>query len=160
MTTLALHVPRTGEFNGALHRARVEPAYGAYLMLWIGFAFLPIVMGLDKFFNILTNWEGYLAPWIVSAIPLSAHQAMLVIGVIEIVAGIAVALKPRYAAYIVALWLAGIVLNFLTYSGFYDIALRDFALMLAALTLARLATVYDTPWRRRTAVPARSASAR
>lgn len=148
MTTMALHVPRHGEFRGALERARTEPAYGAYLMLWIGFTVLPIVMGLDKFFNVLTNWEGYLAPWIVSIIPVSAHQAMLVVGVIEIVAGIAVALKPRYAAFIVAAWLAGIILNYLTYSGFYDIALRDFGLLLAALTLARLASVYDTAWHR------------
>jgi hypothetical protein len=97
---------------------------------------------------VLTNWEHYLAPWIVRLIPLSAHQAMLVVGVIEIVAGVAVAVKPRYAAYIVAAWLAGIVINLVSYPGFYDIALRDFGLMLAALTLARLASVYDPPWRR------------
>lgn len=149
MTTMTVHVPRTGEFRGALQRARSEPAYGAYLMLWAGFTLLPILFGLDKFFNILTNWDHYLAPWIVSIIPVSAHQAMLVIGVIEIVAGVAVALKPRYAAFIVAAWLAGIVINFLTYSGFYDVALRDFGLMLAALTLARLATLYDPAWHRR-----------
>lgn len=152
MATMALHVPEHGELRRALTRARTEPAYGAYLMLWIGFTVLPIAFGLDKFFNVLTNWEGYLAPWIVSIIPVSAHQAMLVVGVIEIVAGIAVALKPRYAAYIVAAWLAGIILNFLTYSGFYDVALRDFGLLLAALTLARLASVYDTAWHRKVAL--------
>jgi len=69
--------------------------------------------------------------------------------VIEIVAGVAVAIKPRYAAYIVAAWLAGIIINLLSYSGFYDIALRDFGLLLAALTLVRLAFVYDPPWHRR-----------
>jgi hypothetical protein len=132
----------------ALHRARTEPAYGAYLMLRAGFTVLPIVFGADKFANVLTNWERYLAPWIVRIIPLTAHQAMLVVGVIEIAAGLAVAVKPRYAAYIVAAWLAGIVINLVSYPGFYDVALRDFGLMLAALSLARLASVYDPPWGR------------
>jgi len=71
---------------------------------------------------------------------------MYVVGVIEIIAGIAVAIKPRYAAYIVPAWLAGIIINLLTYSGYYDVALRDFGLLLAALTLARLASKYDPPW--------------
>lgn len=128
-----------------LLRARTDPVYGAYLILRIGFAVLPIVMGLDKFTNLLTDWEGYLAPWIADLSPFTAHQTMLIVGVIEIVAGIAVALKPRYAAYVVALWLAGIIVNLLTYSGFYDIALRDFGLLLGALTLGRLAAVYDAP---------------
>ncbi|OBB37312.1 DoxX family protein [Mycobacterium sp. 852002-51961_SCH5331710] len=128
-----------------LLRARTDPVYGAYLILRIGFTVLPIVMGLDKFTNVLTDWEGYLAPWIVDLSPFTAHQTMLIVGVIEIVAGIAVALKPRYAAYVVALWLAGIIVNLLTYSGFYDIALRDFGLLLGALTLGRLAAVYDAP---------------
>ncbi|CAG7635656.1 DoxX family membrane protein [Rhodococcus opacus] len=136
----------------ALQRARSDPAYGAFLLLRIGFTVLPIVMGIDKFTNVLTTWEDYLAPWIVDLSPFSAHQTMLVVGVIEIVAGIAVAIKPRYAAYIVAAWLAGIVINLLTYPGFYDIALRDFGLMLAALTLGRLAYVYDPAWHRRTAL--------
>ncbi len=83
----------------------------------------------------LTKWEVYLAPWIVDMSPISAHQVMLVVGVIEIVAGIAVAIKPRYAAYIVAAWLAGIIFNLLSYPGFYDVALRDVGLLLAALTL-------------------------
>jgi uncharacterized membrane protein YphA (DoxX/SURF4 family) len=136
---------------GAVQRARSDPAYGAFLLLRIGFTVLPIVMGLDKFTNLLTTWENYLAPWIVDIVPLSAHQTMLVVGVIEIVAGIAVAIKPRYAAYIVAAWLAGIIVNLLSYPGFYDIALRDFGLMLAAVTLGRLAYVYDPAWHRRTA---------
>ncbi len=137
--------------DAAVQRARSDPAYGAFLLLRIGFSVLPIVMGLDKFTNLLTTWENYLAPWIVDIGPLSAHQTMLVVGVIEIVAGIAVAIKPRYAAYIVAAWLAGIIVNLLSYPGFYDIALRDFGLMLAAVTLGRLAYVYDPAWHRRTA---------
>ena len=131
-----------------MQRVRTEPAYGAFWMLRLGFTVLPILMGLDKFFNLLTNWEQYLAPWVVSLLPFSAHTAMLIVGVVEIAAGIFVWIKPRYAAYVVALWLAGIIINLLTLSGFYDVALRDFGLMLAALTLARLATQYDPAWRR------------
>jgi hypothetical protein len=131
-----------------LQRVRTEPAYGAFWMLRLGFTVLPILMGLDKFFNLLTDWEQYLAPWVVSLLPFSAHTAMLIVGVVEIAAGILVWIKPRYAAYVVALWLAGIIINLLTLSGFYDVALRDFGLMLAALTLARLATQYDPAWHR------------
>lgn len=135
--------------SGLLQRARTDPVYGAYLLLRIGFTVLPIVFGLDKFTNLLTDWDGYLAPWIAGLSPVTAHQTMLVVGLIEIVAGVAVAIKPRYAAYVVALWLAGIIVNLATYPGFYDVALRDFGLLLGALTLARLAAVYDAPWHRR-----------
>lgn len=146
--------------GAVLHRARRDPAYGAFLLMRVGFTVLPVVFGADKFAGVLTDWDHYLAPWIVRLIPISAHQAMLVVGVVEIVAGIAVAIKPRYAAYIVAAWLAGIVINLLTYSGFYDIALRDFGLLVAALTLGRLAVVYDPPWGRHQAVGAVPANGR
>jgi uncharacterized membrane protein YphA (DoxX/SURF4 family) len=129
--------------SGSLRRAGSDPAYGAFLLLRIGFTVLPILFGIDKFTNWFTNWEGYLAPWIVDVGPLGAHQIMLVVGVVEIIAGVAVAIKPRYAAYVVAAWLAGIIINLLSYPGFYDVALRDFGLLLGALTLARLASVYD-----------------
>jgi hypothetical protein len=148
MSATVLHPPSAQGLARAAHQARTEPAYGAYLLLRAGFTALPVLFGLDKFFNVLTNWEHYLAPWIVGLIPMTAHEAMLVVGVIEIAAGLAVAIKPRYAAYIVAAWLAGIVTNLFSYPGFYDIALRDFGLLLAAVTLARLAFVYDPPWRR------------
>jgi hypothetical protein len=121
----------------------------------ITFTIAPIVFGVDKFANVLVNWEKYLAPWIGHASPLSQTGTMHVVGVIEIVAGIAVALKPRYAAYIVAAWLGGIVINLLSYSGFYDVALRDFGLMLGALSLARLASKYDSPGLRPTLRPTR-----
>ena len=134
--------------DGVLRRAADDPAYTAFLMLRVGFTVLPIVMGLDKFTNLLTNWEGYLAPWIIDVSPLSAHGTMLVVGVIEIVAGVAVAVKPRYAAYVVAIWLLGIIVNLLTYSGFFDVALRDFGLLVGALTLGRLASLYDPAWGR------------
>ncbi len=129
-------------------RVRQEPAYGAFWLLRIGFVILPLWMGADKFANTLTYWPDYLAPWVVALLPFSAQTAMYFVGAVEIVAGIAVAIKPRYAAYVVALWLAGIVINLLTYSGFYDVALRDATLMLAALALGRLASNYDRAWGR------------
>jgi uncharacterized membrane protein YphA (DoxX/SURF4 family) len=132
--------------SSAAERLREDPAYQAFWLLRIGFTAAPILFGIDKFANVMVNWEQYLAPWIRELSPLSATHTMYVVGAIEIVAGIAVAIKPRYAAYVVAAWLAGIVVNLLTYSGWYDIALRDFGLMLAALTLARLASKYDPPW--------------
>jgi uncharacterized membrane protein YphA (DoxX/SURF4 family) len=115
----------------------------AYGMLRLAFAVAPIAFGLDKFFNVLTNWPHYLAPWVNDLMPGSGQDFMYAVGVIEIVAGIAVAVRPKFGAPLVAAWLAGIIVNLLTYSGFYDVALRDFGLMLGALTLARLALRYD-----------------
>jgi hypothetical protein len=148
MTTSNAHMAGGMTQAAALQRVRSDPAYGAYVLLRIGFTVLPIVFGVDKFFGVLANWDGYLAPWIVALSPVGAHPTMLVVGVIEIVAGVAVAVKPRYAAYLVAAWLAGIIVNLVSYPGFYDVALRDFGLLLAALTLARLASVYDPAWHR------------
>jgi uncharacterized membrane protein YphA (DoxX/SURF4 family) len=128
---------------------RRDPAFQAFTLLRIGFTVAPIAFGLDKFFNVMVDWPKYLAPWIDDIAPGTAQQFMYFVGVTEIVAGVIVALKPRYGAYVVAAWLAGIVINLLTYSGYYDIALRDFGLMLGALTLARLAAVYDPPLRTR-----------
>jgi uncharacterized membrane protein YphA (DoxX/SURF4 family) len=126
-------------------RLKADPAYQAFLLLRIAFTVAPIVFGLDKFFNVLVDWETYLAPWINDIVPGSASTAMHLVGVVEIAAGVFVALKPRYGAYVVAAWLGGIIIDLLTYSGYYDIALRDFGLMLGALTLARLAGKYDPP---------------
>ena len=124
-----------------------DPRYQAFSLMRLAFTVAPIAFGLDKFFNVMVDWPTYLAPWINDIAPGSGQEFMYVVGVTEIIAGIAVLLKPRYGAYVVAAWLAGIIINLLTYSGFYDIALRDFGLMLAALTLARLASVYDPPVR-------------
>lgn len=132
--------------SSTLDRVREDPGYQAFWLLRIGFTLAPILFGVDKFANVMVNWEQYLAPWIRHASPLSATHTMYVVGVIEIVAGLAVAIKPRYAAYVVAGWLAGIIVDLLSYSGYYDVALRDFGLLLAALTLARLASMYDPPW--------------
>jgi uncharacterized membrane protein YphA (DoxX/SURF4 family) len=130
-----------------------DPAYQAFVLMRITFTVAPIIFGLDKFFNVLVDWEQYLAPWINDILPGSATTGMHIVGVVEIAAGILVALKPRYAAYLVAGWLAGIILNLLTYSGYYDIALRDFGLLLGALSLGRLASRYDPPGLRPTFRP-------
>jgi hypothetical protein len=122
-----------------------DPRYQAFSLLRIAFTVAPIAFGLDKFVNVMVDWPIYLAPWINDIAPGSAQDFMYVVGAVEILAGVIVALKPRYGAYVVAGWLGGIVINLLTASGFYDIALRDFGLMLGALTLARLASVYDRP---------------
>jgi uncharacterized membrane protein YphA (DoxX/SURF4 family) len=149
MSTHALKRPIPNEASGldrAVDRLRHDSSYQAFTLLRVGFAIAPILFGIDKFFNVMVNWERYLAPWIHHLSPLSAVHTMRLVGVIEIAAGIAVAIKPRYGAYlVVAAWLGGIIVNLLSYSGYYDIALRDFGLMLAALTLARLASVYDPP---------------
>jgi uncharacterized membrane protein YphA (DoxX/SURF4 family) len=131
--------------SGLAVHDRSDPRYQAFALLRLAFCVAPIVFGLDKFFNVLVDWTTYLAPWVNDLMPGSATQFMDVVGIVEIAAGVLVALKPRYGAYVVAAWLAGIIVNLLTYSGYYDIALRDFGLMLGALTLARLASVYDPP---------------
>ncbi|GAA1553137.1 DoxX family membrane protein [Kribbella sancticallisti] len=136
MTT---EVPST---RTARREAWSDPAYQAFLVLRTVFTVAPIAFGLDKFANLLTDWPGYLAPWINDIVPGSGQDAMYAVGVIEIVAGVAVALIPRYGALLVAAWLAGIILNLLTIPGFYDVALRDFGLLVAAIALARLATRY------------------
>jgi len=150
MRTSALHdttaAPAAPGFLAALKER--EAGHDAYLMLRLAFTVAPIAFGLDKFFNVLVDWPIYLAPWINDIMPGSGQDFMYVIGAVEIMAGVLVAVTPRYGAPVVAAWLAGIILNLLTASGFYDVALRDFGLMLAALTLARLALVYDAPlWR-------------
>lgn len=108
----------------------------AYHILHIGFAILPIIAGLDKFFNFLVNWEQYLSePFNVFGNP---HTTMLVVGVIEIIAGIGAWFKPKIFAYIFMLWLLAIIINLLILGKYYDVALRDFGLLLGALALARL----------------------
>ena len=129
------------------NRTRTEVgADRAFLLLRTVFTIAPIAFGLDKFAEVLTdNWEGYLANWVNDIVPGSAHQAMLAVGVIEIIAGIAVAVVPRYGALLVAGWLAGIIVNLVSIGDFYDIALRDFGLLVAALALAILATHRGKP---------------
>lgn len=115
-----------------------SPAYQAYRILHFGFIVAPIIAGLDKFFHVLVNWDQYLPGVVANISPIPPHTLMLVVGVIEIVAGIGVALKPRIFAYVVVAWLAVIIVNLLLIPGYFDIALRDFGLLLAALALGRL----------------------
>jgi hypothetical protein len=122
-----------------------NPSFQAFWLLRIGFTVAPILFGADKFAHVLVNWDKYLAPSIVNHLPWTAHQAMYAVGVIEIVAGLVVLLRPRFGGYLLAAWLAGIIANLLLLRGYYDIALRDFGLLLAALTLARLSVVFDRP---------------
>jgi uncharacterized membrane protein YphA (DoxX/SURF4 family) len=123
-----------------------DPASQGYLILRITFVVVPILSGLDKFFNLLVEWPKYLAPWVNDLMPGTAQEFMYVVGGIEIVAGLLVLISPKWGSLIVAAWLGGIIVNLLTIDPprYYDIAARDFALMLAALTLNRLATAFGT----------------
>jgi hypothetical protein len=128
-----------------------DTRFQAYALLRTGFAVAPILFGLDKFFEVLVDWPIYLAPWVNDIAPGSAQDFMYAVGGVEIAAGLLVAVKPRYGAYLVAAWLGGIIVNLLSHSGYYDIALRDFGLLIGAVALGRLAAVYDAPQRRRAA---------
>ena len=119
-----------------------DPAYQGFLLLRIGFTLAPILFGLDKFAHVLVDWDQYLAPEFADVLPWTTHQLMYAVGVIEIVAGLVVFLRPRLGAYLVAAWLGGIIVNLLMQADYYDIALRDFGLLLGALTLGRLATAF------------------
>ena len=112
----------------------------AFQLLRTVFTVAPIAFGLDKFANLLTDWESYLAPWVNDLVPGTAHTAMLIVGVVEIVAGLAVAFRPQFGGLLVAAWLAGIIVNLVTMGEYYDVALRDFGLLVSAVALALLAT--------------------
>ena len=115
-----------------------SPAHQAFRILQFGFTVAPILAGLDKFFHLLVNWDKYLPGAVASISPIPPHTLMLIVGVIEIVAGIGVALKPRIFAYIVAAWMAIIIINLLLIPGYFDVALRDLGLLLGALALGQL----------------------
>jgi uncharacterized membrane protein YphA (DoxX/SURF4 family) len=121
-----------------------NPAYQSYLVLRTAFTVAPILFGIDKFFNWMVNWPDYLAPWVNDIVPGSGQDFMYFIGVVEILAGILVAIAPRIGAYVVAAWLAGIVVNLLTANPpeYYDVALRDFGLLVGAIALGRLAQAF------------------
>jgi uncharacterized membrane protein YphA (DoxX/SURF4 family) len=116
----------------------INPDRQAFLMLRTVFTAAPIIFGLDKFTNFLADWTIYLAPVATSVVPVPAQTFMYVVGVVEIIAGIAVAVRPRFGSLLVAVWLLGIIVNLLVLGSFYDVALRDFGLMIAALALNRL----------------------
>ena len=121
-----------------------SPTYQAYQILRAAFVVAPVIAGADKFSHMLVNWDMYLAPAIANLSPIGGHGLMLAIGGIEIVAGVLVAIKPRIGAYVVSVWLLGIVINLLLIPGYYDIALRDFGLSLGALALGRLSQEFTS----------------
>ena len=122
-------------------RVTSSPSYQAYQALHVGFTIAPILAGADKFVGLLTNWDKYLAPAAANVITpvMPAHTFMLAVGVIEIVAGLLVAVMPRIGAYVVCAWLVGIIVNLLMLGSYYDIALRDLGLAIGAFALGRLA---------------------
>jgi hypothetical protein len=142
MSTIALDRPveQQRTTSAAL---RSDPAFQAFWIMRIAFTVAPILFGLDKFWDLMVPWQQYLAGWVNSIIPGSAVDAMHMVGVVEIAAGLLVLVKPRIGAYVVAAWLGGIIINLLSLGNYWDIALRDFGLLLGALTLARLSAVYD-----------------
>ena len=124
-------------------RLRRDPAAQAFLLLRVAFTVAPILFGLDKFAEVLTDdWTRYLAAEFNDLIPGSDADAMYAVGVVEVIAGVVVLVAPRLGGLLVAGWLGGIILNLLLVGGYGDIALRDFGLLLGALTLARLASAY------------------
>jgi hypothetical protein len=129
---------------------RQSPPHQVFLLLRAGFTVAPILFGLDKFFNWMVDWPKYLAPWINDIVPGSAQDFMYFVGAVEIAAGLLVLLAPWLGGFVVAAWLGGIVVNLLTNNPpeYYDIALRDFGLFLAALALGRLALGFHIASRR------------
>jgi hypothetical protein len=122
---------------------RSDPVAQAFMLLRIAFTVAPIIFGIDKFAGVLTDdWTRYLAPAFNDIIPGNASDAMHIVGVIEIAAGLVVAVSPRFGGLLVAAWLGGIIVNLLIVGGYGDIAMRDFGLLLGALTLARLASAF------------------
>jgi hypothetical protein len=123
---------------------RRDPAAQAFMLLRIAFTVAPILFGLDKFAEVMiSDWTKYLAPEFNDLIPGSAADAMHIVGVVEIAAGLVVAVTPRFGGLLVAAWLGGIIVSLLLVGGYADIALRDFGLLLGALTLSRLASAYS-----------------
>ncbi|HWH01243.1 MAG TPA: hypothetical protein VNV66_18470 [Pilimelia sp.] len=143
MTSIAARGPAD---SGATARPlRADAVRQAFWLLRVGFTVAPVLFGLDKFAQLLTDWDRYLAPAVDDLLPGTARQAMLAVGVVEVAAGVLVALRPRIGGYVVAAWLGGVIVNLLLLGGAYDIALRDVGLLLGALTLARLAAAVGAP---------------
>lgn len=126
----------------AQHASLSDPTFQAFSLLRVGFTVAPILFGIDKFTEWMVDWSIYLWSGVASVLPGTADPIMLAVGVVEVAAGILVAARPRIGGYVVAAWLAGIIVNLLLLGDYYDIALRDFGLLLGALTLARLATAF------------------
>jgi uncharacterized membrane protein len=142
MAAHATHATPAGPTSSTSTHDHHDPTYQAFLLLRTVFTVAPVLFGLDKFTNLLVSWDQYLAPWINDLVPGTGTQAMYAVGVTEILAGLAVAIAPRFGGWLVAAWLGGIIVDLLTLSGYYDVALRDFGLLVAAVALARLARAH------------------
>ncbi|MDQ4491019.1 DoxX family membrane protein [Sinomonas sp. ASV486] len=139
MSATSAHHGRIHTSSGARSGARaLTPADQAFYLLRTLYIVAPILFGLDKFFNVLTYWPNYLAPVATQVVPLSPQSFMYIVGVVEIIAGLLVAWKPRWGSLVVALWLLGIIVNLLVLGHGFDVALRDFGLLVGALALNRL----------------------
>lgn len=150
-TTASSRARTTGTPTGATIRAGIRSRSAsawAFMLLRSAFTVAPILFGIDKFTNLLTDWTQYLAPWIDGIIPGDAQFAMWGIGIVEIAAGLLVAIAPRWGGLVVAAWLLGIIVNLLTLPGYFDVALRDVGLLAGALALALLARDHDGRARR------------
>ena len=140
-----VHATPIGSMPFVRDTVSATPSRQAYQLLHFAFTAAPIIAGLDKFFDFLVDWDKYLAPWFANMLPagLGAHTFLMLVGVIEVIAGLIVAFRPRVGAWIVFAWLWAIIINLLSYPGYFDIALRDFGLSLGAMALARLSMQYD-----------------
>lgn len=137
----------TTESTSAVRLQTTAPDRQAFFLLRTVFTIAPILFGLDKFTNILTDWTIYLSPVATAVVPVPAQTFMYIVGVVEIIAGILVAVRPRFGSLLVAIWLLGIIINLLVLGSFYDVALRDFGLLVGALALNRLSPARS--WRRK-----------
>ena len=120
-----------------------DPSYQAYQLLHIALTVAPIVAGLDKFFDALVDWDMYLSPIVSRLVGIAPHTFMLGIGVVEVIAGLLVAVAPRIGGWVVGVWLCGIILNLLSIPGYFDVALRDLGLALGAFALAWLSEEFN-----------------
>jgi hypothetical protein len=143
METSHGHVAAVRTLGGSATLERAEPARQAYQILHVAYFIAPVIAGLDKFFHLLTDWDKYLSPFVSNLLGGNGHTFMLAVGVVEVIAGIGVLVKPKIFAYVVGFWLLGIVGNLILAGDFYDIALRDFGLALGAFALARLSRAVD-----------------
>ena len=143
METILKNNAAAVSIDDAAETTIANPSYQAYQILRFGFTVAPIIAGIDKFLGLLVNWDQYLPPVVNNMLGGAGHEFMYLVGVIEIVAGIGVFLKPKIFAYVVAAWLVAIIINLLMIPGYFDVALRDLGLALGALALARLSSKYD-----------------
>lgn len=116
----------------------IQNAAKVQQLLRYTYGLVPIVAGIDKFTNLLTDWKNYIAPSIGNMLPFSASTFMSIVGVIEIIAGVIVLIRPRVGGFIVMAWLIAIALNLVIGGNYYDVAVRDLVMAIGAFSLARL----------------------